>query len=171
MPAYRGISTFTGLSAALVHLFNEEASRRSRVDSLSGAFRHYNHGNGEPMRLGPKTQKLIKNDKKMKYHERRIRTGKTSSAEGILALDLTNKAIYIGDTNVFYKTTCNEETCRTVFVHGGTYNGKDHRDGFWDVNFFTKGDDLGPKGEFEGSTPYRYQKFMWEITFPNPHAH
>ncbi len=67
---------------------------------------------------------------------------------------------HVGDTNVYYEQTCSGDTCTTIFTA--------KEDGFWDPVYDIDG--KGPKGEVPGGTPFGYNPFKWQETYPNPYV-
>lgn len=113
--------------------------------------------------MGPATISALKAAPEQKHRENRIKSGLTSSFDGNYSVDLTSEVFHVGRTPVDYHTTCGTTSCVTDFT--GFV-----RDGFWDAkdvfNWFT-GDEMGPKFEFEGGHPYRYEPYSWTISYPN----
>jgi hypothetical protein len=124
------------------------------IDNTSQALDYYYNGNGDPVLLGPQTQKqLFKNPDYIRVKGALI-NGTANSRTNTFDVDLTwqDNTFHIGDSNVDYYTKCSPSTCVTRFEAFV-------RDGF--------SDPLGIGIEL-GGTPYPYIPFKFTIKYKNP---
>jgi DNA-directed RNA polymerase subunit F len=138
------------------------------INSIQDAVVHYYTGNGRPALLGLDTVDSIKQSDNVQQYKAKIEEGliaNPASGAGIpieIQADDTSLAAYLGQMTLRYETTCDEESCTTVYIVDG--NGFV---GLNDLNEDLNDEGGSPNDKLEG-IPYPHEGAAWKEDFPNP---
>ena len=133
------------------------------ITNTAEALKLYYDNDGSPAWISGKAFDAVKAENN-KIYNRKIKSGKTTLAEGNYTLDMTLQEFFIGKTRIDYKIDTSEKTSTVTFT---AFN----YDGFWDADVFAPKeteDGPGPNNELEGGTVYPFIPRSWSMTFDNP---
>lgn len=138
------------------------------VDSIQDAVVHYYTGNGRMVKLGWSTLDSIKHSEDVQRYRAKMEEGSTANpaSNSGLRIDMerenTNLAYYLGPMTMRYETTCDADTCTTIYIVESK--------GFVDPNKWSdaSNDDSGGSDDKLEGIPYDYESATWAEDFPNP---